>query len=361
MVMGKKTYLGKRGLEFENFLKDLLKISYISPENIKKFKRAFTHKSVDPIDNYELYEFIGDVILYQFVVFYLIKKFPEILETGEKLNLKILHDYKQNYTKNIFFAKLATDLNFKPYVSVLNIRDKDTDVLADVFEAFIFVLYQMDDKLCYSFLKDIFDKLGIYGEDFYTENHTRLINLMTLNKLGKFYINQTDQGQFIIKNEDNKIIGSGSSVDDAYKNTIENFLKEGYTEYKKDKKNICNEDSLHFYAYIKNYEGIITCLEKNFNPNKKDGNGYTVFDVILLKTLNNQDLNMPVVKHLLEEFLKKQSQVNFDKKSLKAYLYYYNSNYFNDFVLNCTNPEFKFYKDFGKLKKQDYFYITKKS
>ena len=63
-------YFGKRNNEFKNLIKNILIKSsihekYISillnDNNIKKLGDAFTSDTIDPINNYQIYEQLGDI------------------------------------------------------------------------------------------------------------------------------------------------------------------------------------------------------------------------------------------------------------------------------------------------------------
>lgn len=77
--------------DFENFIRTLLvrgklKEKHIatltSKENLKEFQICFTHKSADPVRNYETYEWYGDVIINEFVCYYLRERYPDITNVG---------------------------------------------------------------------------------------------------------------------------------------------------------------------------------------------------------------------------------------------------------------------------------------
>ena len=61
---------------------ELKKVLNFSPKNINKYKKAFTHRSVQMLDkkgipiNYERLEFLGDSILGSVIASYLYKKVP---------------------------------------------------------------------------------------------------------------------------------------------------------------------------------------------------------------------------------------------------------------------------------------------
>lgn len=84
----------KEDVQLYNELKILLNFS---PRKINKYKKAFTHRSVQMLDkkgiliNYERLEFLGDSILGSIIAAYLYKKFlKDQKATSLKCALKLL-------------------------------------------------------------------------------------------------------------------------------------------------------------------------------------------------------------------------------------------------------------------------------
>jgi ribonuclease-3 len=71
-----------RSLEDQELRSELKKLLNFSPSNVNKYKKAFTHRSVQMVDrkgipiNYERLEFLGDSILGSVIAAYLYKKVP---------------------------------------------------------------------------------------------------------------------------------------------------------------------------------------------------------------------------------------------------------------------------------------------
>lgn len=71
-----------------NFVKSLLRIAnptpnfvervLVQPDVAKRFENAFTHKSFDPENNYDLYRIKGEVVVNEFVAFYIFERFPRM-------------------------------------------------------------------------------------------------------------------------------------------------------------------------------------------------------------------------------------------------------------------------------------------
>jgi dsRNA-specific ribonuclease len=98
--------------DFKNFLTSLLKRGKIrdsvietllTPENLEEFKIAFTHPSAGAPRDYQLYEFLGDVVVNEFVPFYLRWRFPKIV------SVKWITRLKHTLISKKFLAKLARE------------------------------------------------------------------------------------------------------------------------------------------------------------------------------------------------------------------------------------------------------------
>ena len=51
---------------------------------MKEFTKSFTHKSIDPVHNYEYYETLGDVTSNKIVVWYFHRRFPDLFNNPEE-------------------------------------------------------------------------------------------------------------------------------------------------------------------------------------------------------------------------------------------------------------------------------------
>ena len=110
--------------------------------NMQKFVNAFTHRSFDPVNNYEYFETLGDATLNKCVVWYFHRRFPELKNTENPsyvlTTLKI-----HNVSKEIF-AELSLDLGLDKLIRYKDIPDPkklykkvvvDQKMVSDVFEA----------------------------------------------------------------------------------------------------------------------------------------------------------------------------------------------------------------------------------
>jgi len=136
----------------KNFLTQILeKRSGMRPDSISKYldndqnmtqlMYAFTHKSYDPINNYEYYETLGDVTLNKCVVWYLHKRFPSI-RTSENPS-RVMTSLKTKNISAFVFSKLADFLQLEKYIRyrpIYDIKKRRTIVIdnkmkTDVFES----------------------------------------------------------------------------------------------------------------------------------------------------------------------------------------------------------------------------------
>jgi len=169
-----------------------------SPEALAIYRIAFTSNTVDPENNYELYEYMGDVAANAAVVMYFYQVFPQ-LRCPRSIN--ILNRLKIVHVSRDSFSKIAEDLGFWPHIrydatvaeekSVL--RKSKEALLEDVFEAFVgateiilidaFGMVGVASQIIYNFIKPIFDdkEISFAPEDLY-DAKTRLKELFEIRK-----------------------------------------------------------------------------------------------------------------------------------------------------------------------------------
>ena len=124
--------------ELRNELKKLLNFS---PRKLNKYKKAFTHRSVQELDkkgnpiNYERLEFLGDSILGSVISAYLYKKVPSGTEGYlTKMRSKIVSREHLN--------ELGKDLNLIKFVKS-NVSDNNVgdNIHGNIFESLIGAIY----------------------------------------------------------------------------------------------------------------------------------------------------------------------------------------------------------------------------
>lgn len=157
--------------------KNLLLIT--SPNCMKQFELAFTHKTFDNDNNYELIELMGDTIVNYCVVRYL-REWDKNIKS-----IKILTRLKHNIISKKELALMAEKLGFFRFVKVGSelsekfsrmsdyIKHQNTDymsLLEDTFEAFMGTLQSVIDEnimsgigisFCYIFMKTVLDEIKI--------------------------------------------------------------------------------------------------------------------------------------------------------------------------------------------------------
>jgi len=137
-------YLGTRGPEFRSLIKNILNkalkpdlVSMLtSTPNIGIYSQVFTSADIDTKCNYEYYEQMGDVIIGQFIVWYMYRRFPRLrCQEG----VKVVARLRINCGSRDYLSNIADELGFWPFISALQSK-RDTmkkPCLEDVFEAFI--------------------------------------------------------------------------------------------------------------------------------------------------------------------------------------------------------------------------------
>tara|TARA_B110001450_G_scaffold80848_1_gene76598 strand:+ start:1054 stop:1791 length:738 start_codon:yes stop_codon:yes gene_type:complete len=133
---------------------ELKKLLNFSPRKINKYKKAFTHRSIQITDrkgipiNYERLEFLGDSILGSVIAAYLYKKVPEGSEGYlTKMRSKIVSRKHLN--------ELGKDLNLIRFVkSNIDQAKAGDNIHGNIFEALIGAIYlDKGYKACQIFIK----------------------------------------------------------------------------------------------------------------------------------------------------------------------------------------------------------------
>ena len=138
------------------------------PETKEIYKKVFTAPSAAPVNNYEMYELMGDVHANGIIKWYMLRRYP-FLQHPECVDIvaKLLITYGAKQS----FYKIAQDLGFWKYISA-SVYDRQHSMkalLEDVFEAFIgataSIVDDNSDFQCYGvvyrILKNIFDGMSI--------------------------------------------------------------------------------------------------------------------------------------------------------------------------------------------------------
>jgi len=107
-----------------------------------EFTKAFTHKSIDPVENYEFYEILGDSTTNKVVVWYFIRRFPEVFNDakgkgGNMGPVAIMARLKQNGVSKSTYSQFSETLQFWDFIRRSEEENKNRrKLMEDVFEAF---------------------------------------------------------------------------------------------------------------------------------------------------------------------------------------------------------------------------------
>jgi dsRNA-specific ribonuclease len=178
--------------DFRSFIRELLSVNIGLDENytdlltdekcMVEFSRAFTHKSIDPLHNYEYYEILGDATTNKIVVWYYHRRFPQLFNnpgTGNMGPVAIMARLKQTGISKRTYSRFSSDLGFWKHIRVAQEFEKDrTSILEDVFESFVGCLEYMVDltvdqhsgyMVAYNFMEKIMEreKISIDRENLY--------------------------------------------------------------------------------------------------------------------------------------------------------------------------------------------------
>ena len=376
-------YLGDRGTIFKKFIRSILqgkiKDSYVnyltSDDHIKLYGHAFTSDSIDPVNNYQVYEQHGDLSGNKFIVTYMYQKFPQLqCSDGVKVvaRLRIVYGAKQS------FSELARKLGFWNFISVTaDIRQRKMKaLLEDVFEAFLGVTEYIIDNykrigvgyaVVYDILTSMFDKLDIslQYEDLY-DAKTRLKELLDIHEhqLGTLqytelkHNNMTVCSLYLIKNTEKTKISEGIATikADAQQYASTNALKileqrgfiksvpdifkklnHSYTESlshtsiiqqwgpninqlsllkDRNKYQVSYQlTPLAFYCRKRNLHGIQVCLDLQADPNISDSDGMYCADLLLIGKTDELHIN-----DILQVLFKVHPVLNITKTVFNMYV-----------------------------------------
>ena len=209
----KGIYLGSRGSDFKALIVSLLKKGGLKTKYIKMltdseamsiYGSAFTSELVDPDNNYQVLEQIGDLSGNKFIVNYMYQRFPQ-LDCPD--GVAVVARLRINYGAKQSFSEIARKLGFWEFISATNdLRQrKMKPLLEDVFEAFLGATERILDKrrrvgvgyaIVHDILTSIFDEMDISlrYDDLY-DAKTRLKELFDMyeSSLGPLVYNERKQ------------------------------------------------------------------------------------------------------------------------------------------------------------------------
>lgn len=171
--------------KFYEFIRSVLERANLGPKyldeftdraSMVEFTKAFTHKSVDPVENYEFYEILGDSTTNKVVVWYFIRRFPEVFNDakgkgGNMGPVAIMARLKQNGVSKTTYAQFSETLGFWDYIRRTEEENKNRrKIMEDVFEAFCGCLELLVDSkvtmhsgygIVYKIMKTLMDKTEV--------------------------------------------------------------------------------------------------------------------------------------------------------------------------------------------------------
>jgi dsRNA-specific ribonuclease len=176
--MNNQIYHATRGKPFNELICKVLtlgklKAPYIQvlldDSGIKLYEQVFTHATADPEQNYEFFEFLGDVTLNKSIAWYLSRRFPQL---NCPAGVRVLTRLKINLISKRSFADLAKELQFWDFVSAdqYTRENKMSKTLEDVFEAFFGVTELLIDQrikqgagyaICYNIIEHLLNQKEI--------------------------------------------------------------------------------------------------------------------------------------------------------------------------------------------------------
>lgn len=136
---------GRRGKAFEAFIREIFKRTSVTAEyvdlyvgsHIGCFEMAFTSSSADPVDNYELFEQMGDVTIGKYIVWDAYEKYPQF--RGNSDAVEIVARMKIVFGSKAYLHAIAESLNMWQFAECsqsLAMSNKQ-ELLEDMFEALI--------------------------------------------------------------------------------------------------------------------------------------------------------------------------------------------------------------------------------
>lgn len=179
MYEEKNIIYGDRGQSFKNMIKNILTLSQLKPKyidilldeySLSIYDITFTHKSANSLQNYEIYEILGDTTVNKCIVWYLTRRFPYIWNDPSGVEKLSKSTSKLRSKKTL--STISKTIDFWKFISAdQDARNlKKTDILEDVFEAFIGATeFLLDERIkrgvgytiCYTIMKTIFDSQEI--------------------------------------------------------------------------------------------------------------------------------------------------------------------------------------------------------
>lgn len=181
-------HYGVRGPEFSNYISNLLKMGGVKPAYVELltdadcmqvYDTALTTKLANPDSNLETLEFLGDGTVNKIVVWYLSRRFPQLMQPVGN-NVGILARLKTNLVSKMSLAKIGSLMHMERFITCTEDQwiTSRTKIMEDGFEALIGALEQQIDfkirigigyAICYNIVVPLYDQieLSLDREDLY--------------------------------------------------------------------------------------------------------------------------------------------------------------------------------------------------
>lgn len=135
-IQAVRNFLSEAGIE-------QIVIDQLTSEKYRtEWRKAFTSKASNPLDNYEVFEFYGDAVIEPIVRDYLIRKFPEAIDQKTGTEIKTIYTSKKKQYEFSLKYGLIQVADFPP-----DGEDLPVDIGEDVFEAFFGCLATIGNKI----------------------------------------------------------------------------------------------------------------------------------------------------------------------------------------------------------------------
>ena len=138
----------------------------LNEQNFPVWEKAFTHKSYDPINSYEILEFLGDSAMELMFKMYLSERYANEITSG-KIGEATLTNLKNVYIAKMYQAPISIEYRFPEFVR--SRVENTTHIAEDLIESFTGALVQTSNNIkpgfgyinAYNFILWIFENRDI--------------------------------------------------------------------------------------------------------------------------------------------------------------------------------------------------------
>jgi len=165
---------GIRGQQFIDFIAEILGYALaqedidrvLSQKAISLYENAFTSKEYNPVNNYEMFEQLGDISVNKFIVYYMYGRFPQFENPG---GVDIIAKLRIKYASKEQLQRIAGRMGMFAYISASEDEkhSKRKALLEDVFESFIGATEYIIDTMIYETMhcSDLPVRLSLYHKN----------------------------------------------------------------------------------------------------------------------------------------------------------------------------------------------------